>query len=167
MARVIRQWIEARRKEMSNHANHSNLNVLPRGIRNNNPGNIRHSGAAWLGRATHQPDASFVRFNTPEHGIRALARILINYQVHYHLETTEQIINRWAPPTENLTDAYVRAVARAAGVNTTDHIDLRNNPALLNRFVAAIISHENGVPHGSGGNQWYDPAVIERGVKMA
>lgn len=135
--------------------------TLPRGIRNNNPGNIRHSGARWEGLAQQQTDENFVTFTAPEYGVRALARILINYQVHHHLDTTEQIIHRWAPPTENLTDAYVRAVARAVGVNPADRVDLRNNRQLLTRFVDAIISHENG----SG--QWYERNVIDLGVTMA
>jgi hypothetical protein len=140
---------------------------LPRGIRNNNPGNIRHSGAHWDGRSPLQQDANFVTFNAPEYGVRAIARILINYQTHHNLNTTEQIIHRWAPPGENLTDAYVHAVARAIGMNPTHRIDLRNNGQLLSRFVSAIIDHENGVPHAVGRAQWYDREVIDRGVNMA
>jgi hypothetical protein len=140
---------------------------LPRGIRNNNPGNIRHSGAHWHGQAHHQPDANFVTFTSPEYGIRAIARILMNYQTHYNLNTIEQLIHRWAPPNENLTDPYVRAVSRAAGVRPSETIDLRNNPDLFRRVVTAIIVHENGAPTAYGLAVWYDQTVIDRGIRMA
>lgn len=117
---------------------------LPRGIRNNNPGNVRHSGTHWQGQAAHQPDPNFVSFTTPEYGIQAIARILISYQTHHHLNTIEQPINRWGPPTENLTDAYVHAVSRAADVRPNDVVDLQRNPDLFGRVVTAIILHENG-----------------------
>lgn len=151
----------------SNQADQPSSVPLPRGIRNNNPGNIRHSAANWQGQSQRQPDTAFITFDSPEYGIRALARILINYQVHHHLQTVEQIINRWAPPTENLTAAYVRAVARGAGVSPTARIDLTHNRALLARIVTAIISHENGSPSRLGRDQWYSLDVIQRGVNMA
>lgn len=158
---------------MSNHPNHRrqqtqlNTPALPRGIRNNNPGNIRHSAANWVGIAPQQNDPSFLTFDTPEHGIRAIARILVNYQTHHHLHTTREIINRWAPPSENLTDAYIHAVATAAGVDPNARIDLRHNISLMTRFVSAITNHENGSPHRFGRQEWYDPAILRRGVTMA
>lgn len=141
--------------------------LLPRGIRHNNPGNIRRSNAAWAGLAANQTDPSFVVFTSPEYGIRALARILLNYQSHYALDTTETLIQRWAPPNENLTDAYVNAVSAAVGARPDDHIDFRHNPAILRSFVVAIIAHENGSPQRFGRSEWYDHATIDRGLAMA
>ena len=47
--------------------------TVPRGTRNNNPGNIRHSADAWKGMNVEQLDDSFVQFETPHFGIRAAA----------------------------------------------------------------------------------------------
>lgn len=55
--------------------------IQPRGIRNNNPGNIRW-GENWQGlkKDGKERDSSFCVFESPEYGIRALAKILINYK---------------------------------------------------------------------------------------
>ena len=52
----------------------------PRGIRNNNPGNIRRNGDPWQGLAKEQNDREFFTFKSAVYGIRALARLLITYQ---------------------------------------------------------------------------------------
>lgn len=142
-------------------------NKLPRGIRNNNPGNIRHSSAMWKGKADNQQDASFVIFEKPEYGIRAIARILLNYQKKYKLDTIEEIINRWAPPCENNTNAYVSAVARAAGVKKDDSINLSNNQNLFRVIITSIIDHENGSPMQYGFSEWYDLKTVTSGLLMA
>src|SRR5574337_804815 len=82
-----------------------------RGIRNNNPGNIRKSSEPWRGLAAakDQKDPAFFTFETPEWGIRAMAVILRTYQTKYGLRTIRAIIGRWAPSAENDTDAYVDA----------------------------------------------------------
>lgn len=132
------------------------MKKLPRGIRNNNPGNIRH-GADWKGLAEDQPDSDFCTFTAPRYGIRAMARILMNYQRIHNLQTVRQIINRWAPPSENKTDAYVDHVAKVLGVDPDQHISVQQHVADL---VAVIIEHENGMNP-------YDLEVILEGVGMA
>lgn len=129
---------------------------IPRGIRNNNPGNIRH-GDKWAGLSATQPDAAFCSFISPEYGIRALARVLLNYERKHGLNTVRGIITRWAPPNENDTTAYVNAVARKLGVAPDTRIDVAT---VLPALVPAIIAHENG-------QQPYDAAVIVRGIEMA
>lgn len=118
------------------------MGKLTRGERNNNPGNIRLSSASWQGK-TQGADAAFETFISPEYGIRALAVLLRTYQTKYGLRTVRQIINRWAPPSENNTLAYIRAVATEMGVTPDQVIDL-NNPDTLGTLCAAIIHHENG-----------------------
>lgn len=113
----------------------------PRGIRNNNPGNIRH-GDQWQGLASVQTDPSFAQFSEPRWGVRALARVLRTYYNKYGLRTIEAIIARWAPPNENDTPAYVRSVANSMAVSPTAELTF---PAQLAPLVAAIIQHENGV----------------------
>lgn len=116
--------------------------AMTRGERNNNPGNIRQSASQWQGKVAGS-DPSFEAFVDPQAGIRALAKLLQNYQVNYGLKTVRQIVTRWAPPGENNTEAYVRAVAYALDVNADDPVNLKDG-AMLERLTAAIIHHENG-----------------------
>ena len=85
----------------------------PRGIRNNNPGNIRH-GAKWQGlkENSRDLDPAFCVFKNPIYGIRALAKGLLNYKKLYGLNTVRSIISRYAPPNENQTLAYIQSVAK-------------------------------------------------------
>lgn len=131
--------------------------MKPRGLRNNNPGNIRHSKTVWMGQADEQPDKSFVAFEEPVYGIRALYKILKTYQSKHGLKTVAQIINRWAPPNENDTAAYVQAVANACGVTPEQEIEL---PTVAEKLVAAIIHHENG-------QQPYSAVTIRRAIDIA
>jgi hypothetical protein len=129
-----------------------------RGERNNNPGNIRLSSVKWQGEISGQ-DTAFATFATPEDGIRALAKLLRNYQTKNGLNTVRGIINRYAPPVENNTSAYVAAVAAAVGVAPDDQIDT-GNPTTLNALVNAIIRHENG-------RNVYAASTVAAGVALA
>jgi hypothetical protein len=120
------------------------MEAVPRGIRNNNPGNIRRDGTAWVGMAGAQNDDSFVQFETPVAGLRALARDLTNKQKISGLNTVQTIINKYAPPNENNTAAYIASVAAAIGVKPNDPLDLVNNAAQLKAFMRAVVKHENG-----------------------
>jgi hypothetical protein len=113
-----------------------------RGERNNNPGNIRH-GDKWRGMADDQPDASFIKFKTPEYGIRAIAITLLTYYNRYGLNTVRAIVSRWAPPNENNTESYINAVAKSVGVQSQDHIDVTDS-LTMKHLVCSIIQHENG-----------------------
>jgi len=128
-----------------------------RGIRNNNPGNIRHvSGVTWQGEAETQTDPAFVQFVDPVYGIRAIVRIMHSYQ-REGLKTVMEIINRWAPPNENNSTAYVAAVASSIGCRPTDPLNFDTVMPLL---VEAIILHENG-------SQPYTEDQISRGIALA
>lgn len=131
----------------------------PRGIRNNNPGNIRKSADPWQGLADDQPDPAFFTFKTPAYGIRALSRILITYQDKHGLDTIRQIICRWAPPSENDTESYVRSVAKSCDLPAELTLDLHDD-RFLRPLVEAIIRHENGV-------QPYSEAQITKGLVLA
>lgn len=116
-----------------------------RGIRNNNPGNIDYNPRnQWQGQLPHdvKTEARFARFDTPLNGIRALAKLLLNYRKLHGLRTVESLIARWAPSTENDTKAYARTVAAAVGVPIQASIHL--DQATLEKLVTAIIHHENG-----------------------
>ncbi len=125
-----------------------------RGLRNNNPGNIRRSADKWKGLREKQTDDAFFQFESSLWGIRAMARLLRNYQTRYGLNTVEQIINRWAPPIENNTDSYIESVANRVGVTPSQVIDLQNTDTLL-LLSKAVIRHENGI------NPYSDELIIE------
>ena len=129
-----------------------------RGIRNNNPGNLEASSSnPWVGQTGS--DGRFAKFETPEHGIRALGRNLISYQ-RQGIDTVGEIINRWAPPSDNNdTAAYIKAVCAQLGVTANQPLDA-SNPDTLQALCAAIIKHENGT-------QPYSPDQLSTGVSAA
>lgn len=119
----------------------------PRGLRNNNPLNIRRNRkTTWLGQSEKQEDRDFVQFTTMAYGYRAAFKTLQNYRVLYDLMTLRQIIQRWAPPTENHTDEYVKSVARETGINPDALLPSpRKSKMLWVRIVAAMHLVENGM----------------------
>ena len=129
--------------------------MATRGIRNNNIGNIRVSKDQWEG-ATGD-DGSFVTFDTPDSGVRALAKNLMSYGRQGY-DSIEKIINRWAPPNENDTQSYINSVVAATGIPATQSIDL-TNPDVLASLSEAIGYHETG--------SRYDPEVYNLGVSRA
>ncbi|MDT0140837.1 structural protein P5 [Acidovorax sp. PRC11] len=136
------------------------MTTTPRGIRNNNPGNIDRTSERWQGMAADQSgDPRFVVFSAPVWGLRALAKVLLSYQRKYGLNTPAKIIGRWAPPSENDTGAYARQVARALGVGVDDVVDLQD-PCTLSKIVPAIVQHENG-------QQPYPADLIDQAVRLA
>ncbi|MFU5610968.1 structural protein [Pseudomonas aeruginosa] len=138
----------------------------PRGIRNFNPGNIRHAkGTRWQGMSANQNDSAFVQFTGPQWGIRAIARTLITYQDKHALRTIRQIISRWAPPSENNTESYIRQVAARVGVAPDARIDVYDY-RIMRTLIEAIVRHENGpgpLPEGS----WYGEGLINEGLHLA
>ncbi len=127
-----------------------------RGIRNNNPGNIR-LGANWQGMREVQDDGAFVQFVDAKYGIRAMTRILDNYKKR-GVKTVEQIINTWAPPVENNTQSYVNSVMKKTGWPSF-YIPEKSRGDYL-PLIKAIIFHENG-------EQPYSDLTIVEGIGMA
>lgn len=98
-----------------------------RGIRNNNPGNIRNSESNdWKGEVTKadKQDTAFEEFETMAHGVRAMMKLLQKYQRSYNLHTVKELVERWAPRNENNTSAYVRAVCREMQMPESCGLDL-------------------------------------------
>jgi hypothetical protein len=141
--------------------------VTSRGLRNQNPGNLRISKTKWQGQvpADKQTDASFVQFVSPQYGIRAIAKTLLTYQSEYKLNTVTGLIKRWAPPNENDTTAYISLVSRTLGVQPDDVIDV-DDAATMTALVKAIMEKENRQP-GLPWVQPYSDAVILQGLRMA
>lgn len=131
--------------------------MMPRGIRNANPGNIRRvDGVKWVGQSSTITDPAFVTFIDPRYGIRAMVRILRSYQ-RQGIRTIHDAINRWAPPNENNSDAYVAAVCKECKVQPSTLIVIDEH---LPEIVKAIIRHENG-------QQPYPDEVIYEGISLA
>lgn len=134
------------------------MGKLARGLRNNNPGNIRRvRGQRWKGQSPEQKDPEFVQFQSLAWGYRAMMVILSNYR-RMGVRTVRQMICRWAPPTNgNLTDAYIGCVCDALGCTPNCIPDLTDRPTLVG-IVAAMSRVENGVAA--------DLAAVERGFEL-
>ena len=120
--------------------------MIPRGIRNNNPLNIRRSRDQWKGLRAQQRDKEFCQFESMSYGFRAAFVILTRtyYQVH-HLATIRAIVGRWAPPTENNTPAYIAAVCRLTGIGPDEPLGSpTDHPARWMLLAAAMAVQELG-----------------------
>ena len=119
-------------------------NNLPRGLRNNNPGNIRINGDLFQGEVRPSKDKSFKQFETMAYGYRAMFVILRNYIRNYKLDTIRKMISRWAPTNENHTENYIRVVAERSGIPADETVYPENREIMI-RIVAAMSYVENGV----------------------
>lgn len=118
---------------------------MTRGLRNNNPLNIRRNNTQWQGLAPVQKDKAFFTFIAPEWGYRAALRTLQNYNRVHGLTTIRQWIERWAPPCENDTEAYIRCVCQRTGMPESAEPRISNEVVMCS-IVAAMSYFENGVP---------------------
>lgn len=118
---------------------------ISRGLRNNNPLNIRRNGTKWKGLSETQSDKEFFSFIDASWGYRAAFITLRNYFLRHSLKTLRGWINRWAPPVENDTDNYVRFVAGKSSVDADAELCI-TDASLMQRIVSAMSWMENGVP---------------------
>ena len=133
------------------------IEKLPRGIRNKNPGNIK-LGTDWDGLAAEQTDPTFCIFDEAVMGIRALMRILLTYRFTHNKKNIDSIIRRWAPPSENDTEAYIKFVAERMEIEPMAMID--NSIEAYLPLVQSIIRMENGM-------QPYNDELIVEGMYKA
>ena len=119
---------------------------LPRGIRNNNPLNIRRSKDKWKGLRAVQADAQFCQFESLEYGWRAAFYLLTRTYYHkYRLYTIRAIISKWTPPCENNSKAYVENVSRLTGIDLDEPIGIPSErPARWIALGMAMAIQENG-----------------------
>jgi hypothetical protein len=119
--------------------------LTPRGIRNNNPGNVVRNSIAWQGALSQADvealglkwDATFVQFDQPGNGVRAIGHILTTYS-NRGLTTVDDMIRAWSQTDQ---DVYVANVATLLGVQPTDVIDVQSE---LPQLALGIIQQENG-----------------------
>ena len=142
---------------------------MNRGIRNNNPLNIRRSADRWEGARIEQTDKAFVQFTTMAYGYRAAWKVLESYWKHFHRAklpyNVKNIIGRWAPPTENDTQNYIRTVLNLTSLGGKEHLPQPSrgvDTERLERLIRAMTTMECGVPYAQT-----DVASIRRGYELA
>lgn len=118
---------------------------MARGLDNRNPGNIRRSKVRYRGEVHPSRDPDFKQFETLAWGYRAIFVLLDTYRIRYGLSTLRGMISRWAPPSENHTDVYIRAVAADTGLDPDQQLDT-HDPQTMIPLAAAISRVENGTP---------------------
>ena len=122
--------------------------IQPRGIRNNNPLNIRRSKSQWTGLVVNPTDKAYCQFKNMYYGWRAAFKLLIdNYYYRHRKRTIRQIICRWAPPEDNNdTDKYAAAVGKFAGTDPDKELpDPHADTGLWLEIAYAMFKVENGV----------------------
>ena len=120
---------------------------LPRGIRNHNPLNIRRTTKdQWKGLTEAQTDRAFCQFKSLEYGWRAAFYLLTRTYYHkYRLYTIRGIIRKWAPPSENQTEAYIANVSRLTGIDPDEPIGIPSEkPSRWMMVGVAMAIQENG-----------------------
>lgn len=127
---------------------------MTRNVELNNPGNVDRTTIRWQGMSAVQDDPRFIRFIAPQWGFRCMARILKGDYLEGS-QSVHALIDRWAPPIENNTSAYVTDVAQRMGVAMDETLTL---PTALPSLLKAIAIHEGGCP-------WPD-SVIQLGIDL-
>jgi hypothetical protein len=89
-------------------------------------------------------DCEFKQFESMAYGYRAMFVLLDTYRRRYGLTTIRQMINRYAPPSENFTEGYVRFVTQHTGIGADEVVDARRSNDMI-PIVAAMSEIENGV----------------------
>lgn len=116
--------------------------LIPRGIRNNNPLNIR-IGNVWLGEVDNPTDPEFEQFVSMKYGLRAAFVLIRRYIRHYNRDTISAIITAWAPKQENDTLAYIDAVSRLANIPVDEPLRYEQKPEMVS-LVMAMAKIETG-----------------------
>ena len=106
----------------------------------NNPLNIRYSGFnRWQGLCGERK--GFCEFSTLSYGIRAAAIILMRSYRKYDCDTVRSIIRRWAPPSENPTDEYIKFVCEKTKMIAVETL---RKPAQYALLIWAMAWFEQG-----------------------
>lgn len=122
-----------------------NIKTQPRGLRNNNPLNIRRSADNWQGLCAQQTDRQFFQFRSLAYGFRAAFVIIRTYMRKYGLCSVEQIVKRWAPPEDNNnTENYINCVCEISHIGRNQMLHWSNESEMV-YLVQAMAYVENGV----------------------
>jgi hypothetical protein len=143
---------------------HRGKAALERGVRNNNPLNIKKKVSnAWDGIAEDQSgDSIFATFESAEYGIRAALRTLVTYQNKHKLKTPSEMLARWAPPSENIVSDYVATVKDLSGLSMDDPMVIGNNQKTLD-LIRSMVAMENSQKAMRG----YSSNTYNRALQLA
>jgi len=128
----------------------------PRGIKNNNPLNIRHNPDLFQGESYPGTDRQFKQFISPAYGYRA-AFVTLGTYLTRGKDTIEKIIRSWAPPSENNTEGYIATVEKLSGIKR-DKVLTADSGEDYVKIVIAMSKVENGVNA--------DPLVVREGFNL-
>ena len=117
---------------------------MSRGLRNCNPGNIRRSKVHYMGEVRPSQDSDFKQFESMAYGYRAMFVLLDSYRRRYALNTLRQMLNRYAPPSENFTEGYIRFVSQKTGILPDEELNTRSERDMV-PIISAMSEIENGV----------------------
>ncbi|MFY2599312.1 phage tail tape measure protein [Achromobacter xylosoxidans] len=134
--------IEGRKadQEVVDSATQASETGTPRGIRNNNPGNLVYVGQTG---ASKEANGRFATFSSAQEGLNALASQLRRYGQR-GLNSIQSIVNTYAPASENNTGAYANYLAQKMGIDTDTQFDVNSDPAALAALIRGIVEYENG-----------------------
>ncbi|WP_367191066.1 structural protein P5 [Aliivibrio fischeri] len=96
-----------------------NKKALSRGLRNNNPLNIRNSFSnKWLGevKISQKKDSDFEEFINIRYGFRAAYKVLMTYRTEYNIKTIDGIIRKFSPTNENNTEEIIIKLSNMTGI---------------------------------------------------
>lgn len=147
------------------YTNYLNRNDLPRGLRNNNPGNLVRSNNAWLGKIPYNQslDSRFEQFIELRYGIRALMRDIYSDYTKKNKKTVVELINEFAPDFENNTAAYINTVVKIIGSNLIGELTHDKMIAICK----AIIYVENGSGYSKYiSDKDYNDAIAILGIQL-
>ena len=126
------------------------LSNAPRGIRNNNPGNLIYTNIKWNGKLPkHQnKDRRFEMFIAPEYGVRAMIKDL-KHDIEKGKSTIPALISEYSPRHENNTDNYIDTVCKDLRVSKNAKLLPTKNTLRL--LVFSMCRVENGGNYVSNG----------------
>ncbi len=116
--------------------------MIPRGLRNHNPLNIK-VGNDWLGESDIKTDAVFEQFTADVWGYRAAFIILRKYIKKYHRNTIRLIVDSWAPDGFLKQLNYRRRVAAWTGRDENAPISFEDKDFMC-KMVQGMARVENG-----------------------
>jgi hypothetical protein len=99
---------------------------------------------SYVGEKSYSTDRAFKQFESLEAGYRAMFVLLHTYRLRGYGSTIEQMISRYAPPSENNTEAYITAVCDMTGIGADEPLDTRSKRDMI-PLVGAMSKVENGV----------------------
>lgn len=137
---------------------------LPRGIRNNNAGNLVQTNIPWQGKIdlSENTDSRFEQFQDPVYGLRAMYKDIIN-DIKRGANTLDKLITQYAPKFENNTQAYINFVAKETGLNPNEEIPL--NADVIVKLGKAIVVKENGA--NPLNKYWYSDNTYKEAYRKA